>query len=262
MSAVQNAFCGLGRPADLIQIALPRLNKNDHIEDYIKQLRAGDYETNWARVERTYKMDAPTWNRFVQNLLEDQDWLAGKGGCCSWTLPDADYFDLKSDAERAEWKRGVFIVVIAVCAPSGQTIYIDPQGYNYARYVGFALTGIPMQKSREQIAREQAALERASAKPEPAEKAYSRAEAITAIRAGLKRRSGRTWSVRGDRGTAWSWISIGLTPADRNLPQEAQDALMKDLRALMGGIPCYSSCSPDSYAWYVRLANGETREDA
>lgn len=37
--------------------------------------------------------------------------------------------------------------------------------------------------------------------------------AIRTIRAALKRRSGKTWSVRGDRGTAWGWIIISSPPA-------------------------------------------------
>lgn len=35
-----------------------------------------------------------------------------------------------------------------------------------------------------------------------------RDETIRAIRTALKRRSGKTWSVRGGRGTGWGWIRI------------------------------------------------------
>jgi hypothetical protein len=48
----------------------------------------------------------------------------------------------------------------------------------------------------------------------PAEpKFLGRNEAILAIRKALKARSGRTWSVRGGRGTAWGWIRIDTPPA-------------------------------------------------
>ena len=40
----------------------------------------------------------------------------------------------------------------------------------------------------------------------------SRDEAITAIRAALKRRSGKAWSVKGGRGTAWGWITVTAPP--------------------------------------------------
>lgn len=41
----------------------------------------------------------------------------------------------------------------------------------------------------------------------------SRDTTIAAIRAALKRRSGRAWSVTGGRGTAWGWIKIDAPPA-------------------------------------------------
>lgn len=40
----------------------------------------------------------------------------------------------------------------------------------------------------------------------------SRAETIRRIRAALKRRSGKAWSVTGDRGTAWGWLRISAPP--------------------------------------------------
>jgi hypothetical protein len=39
-----------------------------------------------------------------------------------------------------------------------------------------------------------------------------RDETIKAIRAALKRRSGKSWSVTGGRGTAWGWINISAPP--------------------------------------------------
>lgn len=42
---------------------------------------------------------------------------------------------------------------------------------------------------------------------------YDRDETITEIRAALKRRSDRAWSVRGGRGTSWGWITVIAPPA-------------------------------------------------
>ncbi|WP_133062524.1 hypothetical protein [Mycolicibacterium peregrinum] len=42
-----------------------------------------------------------------------------------------------------------------------------------------------------------------------------RDEAITKIRAALKDRSDKRWSVRGGTGTAWGWITIIAPPARR-----------------------------------------------
>lgn len=39
-----------------------------------------------------------------------------------------------------------------------------------------------------------------------------RDNAIARIRTALKNRTGRTWSVRGGRGTAWGWITITAPP--------------------------------------------------
>jgi hypothetical protein len=42
-----------------------------------------------------------------------------------------------------------------------------------------------------------------------------RDDAIRIIRDALKKRSGKTWSVKGDRGTAWGWITITAPPKRR-----------------------------------------------
>lgn len=42
-----------------------------------------------------------------------------------------------------------------------------------------------------------------------------RNETIKRIRKALKRRSGKTWSVTGGRGTAWGWIRIDAPPKRR-----------------------------------------------
>jgi hypothetical protein len=42
-----------------------------------------------------------------------------------------------------------------------------------------------------------------------------RNEAIAKIKKGLKVRSGKTWSVKGGRGTSWGWIDIDAPPKRR-----------------------------------------------
>lgn len=42
-----------------------------------------------------------------------------------------------------------------------------------------------------------------------------RDETIKLIRTALKRRSGKTWSVTGGRGTAWGWLEIDAPPSKR-----------------------------------------------
>jgi hypothetical protein len=59
-----------------------------------------------------------------------------------------------------------------------------------------------------------------------------RDEAIKRIRAGLKRRSGKSWSVTGGRGTAWGWITI-ISPPKR---QKSPGAMTDDERMELGGL--------------------------
>jgi hypothetical protein len=55
----------------------------------------------------------------------------------------------------------------------------------------------------------------ATVSPYTPAKAPDRNETIKIIRAALRQRSGKTWSVTGGTGTAWGWISIDAPPARR-----------------------------------------------
>lgn len=57
---------------------------------------------------------------------------------------------------------------------------------------------------------------------------------IAAIRAALRRRTGRPWSVTGGRGTAWGWITISSPPARRVGYGYLSDADRAMLAAAMG----------------------------
>ena len=56
------------------------------------------------------------YDAFASTLLEDRDWLAGRGG-------------------HRNGKRSV----VEVCAPGRTTLYVDPSGGSYGRYVGVAI---------------------------------------------------------------------------------------------------------------------------
>ena len=53
---------------------------------------------------------------FASTLLEDRDWLTGRGG--------------HANGQRQ---------VVEVCAPGRTTLYVDPSGGSYGRYVGVAV---------------------------------------------------------------------------------------------------------------------------
>lgn len=63
---------------------------------------------------------------------------------------------------------------------------------------------------------------------------YDRNETIAEIRAGLKRRSGKAWSVRGGRGTSWGWITITAPPGRRDEYGAMTDADRIELSELLG----------------------------
>jgi hypothetical protein len=87
--------------------------------------------------------------------------------------------------------------------------------------------------------------------------------AIKRIRAGLKRRSGKPWSVKGGTGTAWGWLKIGIPPARRN--PDTDDVEYGELAGLLGisrpyvGIESVPAAT-DYYDEYVARAEGRTPE--
>lgn len=63
---------------------------------------------------------------------------------------------------------------------------------------------------------------------------YDRAETIAAIRAALKARSGKTWSVTGGTGTAYGWITIKAPPKRCDQWGSMSDADRAELGELLG----------------------------
>ena len=83
-----------------------------------------------------------------------------------------------------------------------------------------------------------------------------RNEAIRRIRTGLRARSGRNWSVRGGRGTAWGWIHIRAKAGVSMTPEECQELsrLLGGERVYDGGVSVPSSGA--HYREYVERAEG------
>lgn len=116
-----------------------------------------------------------------------------------------------------------------------------------------------------------------------------RDDTIRRIRTALQRRSGKSWSVTGGRGTAWGWITIDAPPARRTwgnrlkpdaspaqLPEDYEEydtgepgrctspADRAELGRLLDlGGPCHSqgvkvAASSDYYREYTDRAEGRT----
>lgn len=90
---------------------------------------------------------------------------------------------------------------------------------------------------------------------------YDRNEAIAAIRANLKARSGKTWSVRGGVGSSWGWITISAPPA-RLVGHSMTNADVALLSSLLGetvyGQGVLVPASSEYRAEYVDRSAGRT----
>lgn len=121
----------------------PKLNKNSHIQEYTGQLdNPDDYYLQRAKVTHIARLTDEQYDALVNgNLLTDIEWLAGKGGSGSTAdLRDVDAFGEYTEEEQEAWREQVYNLSIKVVAPDRPTIYIDPQGCRYARYVGFSVS--------------------------------------------------------------------------------------------------------------------------
>jgi hypothetical protein len=92
----------------------------------------------------------------------------------------------------------------------------------------------------------------------------TRDEAIKRIRDGLKKRSGKSWSVCGGRGSAWGWIDIKSPPKRRKTSDTMTDVEREELGSLLNkGGPTLSQgvsipSSDEYYREYVARAEGQT----
>ncbi len=140
-----------------LELLTPSLNKNDTLAEYEHERKTGDYIINCAKVIYTKAMTSKEYDIFANNLLMDYTWLAGKGGAGSDAtgISDAEFFQQLPLAEQKDWLENSFVEVVEVSAPGRETIYINPEGYNYARYVLFSLkTSKPILEKREKLEQE------------------------------------------------------------------------------------------------------------
>lgn len=69
-----------------------------------------------VQIAETLEISQDEYDYFAANMLADHEWLQGKGG----------YIGDKRQ-------------VVELKAPDRITLYVDPQGSNYGRYVGLAV---------------------------------------------------------------------------------------------------------------------------
>jgi hypothetical protein len=67
-----------------------------------------------TEILETREMTIDEYDTFIASPLDRREWLAGKGG----------------------WKNNNVRYAIAITAPERETLYVDPSGSDYGRYVG------------------------------------------------------------------------------------------------------------------------------
>jgi hypothetical protein len=115
----------------------PTLNKQDRLEHNERQHHAGECR-RWAiEVAESMELSAGDYDELAHALLAPRRW-PDKGGTCTDApgMEDADPPHL-AGAERDRWMQLAYRRVVTVSAPDRRIIYVDPQGYEYARHVAF-----------------------------------------------------------------------------------------------------------------------------
>lgn len=112
------------------------LNKNNTLQKYQEEVKSGDYELCRCLVTDAAILTSEEYDDLTNSFLDDRDWLADKGGHNSDMIqPEGDWWNWSQEAQE-EFRRTAYRLVIGVVCKERPTIYLDPQGYSYARYVG------------------------------------------------------------------------------------------------------------------------------
>lgn len=100
--------------SQLVKIRFAR--KPVNIDEVKAAARDLDDRGTICRVSETVEMNVGEYDAFARTLMDRRQWLAGKGG----------------------WRNG-HLQAIEVKAPGRPTLYVNPEGSDYGRYVGMAL---------------------------------------------------------------------------------------------------------------------------
>jgi hypothetical protein len=135
---------------ELVNVRFPSLNKNDSLRDNNKALKEG-YSSAKARVMKTLTVDSTDYNLITNSLLSDNPiWDNIGGQDVEGTDIDPDIYKeiCKQDAEGKFWfsneklsnefRKFCYAEVVKLESKDKLTLYINTEGYNYARYVGIS----------------------------------------------------------------------------------------------------------------------------
>jgi len=103
-------------------VKFANINKNNHLGEYYYQVFGKqDYFESDVIYDEIIQLNDYEWSDFIYSLLEDKEYLKGKGGTT------------KINGE---------IKTIGILIRNTETfekIIVDPEGFSYARYVGLIL---------------------------------------------------------------------------------------------------------------------------
>jgi len=127
-------------------VKFPKLNKNNTLSEYRHQLQNGS-NRHQVWVEEIMLFTGADFYAFCNNFLTDFEWLAGKGGYGSdynpvdengQTLSHERLFGGTYPDELEAWRKDSYTLgILCINNDTNKMIIVDPEGYNYARYVGF-----------------------------------------------------------------------------------------------------------------------------
>ncbi|MCM8595170.1 hypothetical protein [Accumulibacter sp.] len=90
--------------------------KPEHLQEVLAATSCDD-RPEPVVITETRELTPAEYDAFSRTLLQDRDWLAGKGGYPDQTTRH----------------------VVEVKAENRETLYVDPSGFAYGRYVGMAI---------------------------------------------------------------------------------------------------------------------------
>ena len=119
-----------------VQADFPNFNKENRISGYLEQTAPGEFTTDRVRISTEVMLSTSQWNLWIENLLSDQIWLSGKGAWDSDFKTHAEHFHLMTKKDQQKWREASYRTDCVLVKCGWVKVVVDPQGYNYARYVG------------------------------------------------------------------------------------------------------------------------------
>lgn len=138
-SLIQPVLTDISAANLFVTARFAKLNKNCSLAEYQHEVGKGkdSYRDERCKVTEIAALTDEGFDAFADSLLDPFEWLAGKGGSdAPGEWPQVNSWSDLSDAQQTLWRKTCYNLVVAVTAPNRETIYVNPEGHSYARYVG------------------------------------------------------------------------------------------------------------------------------